>query len=189
LTANDDDDEASGADSSAQIPLAKRQQFKTDDGRVVYGGGGITPDLLVAASDSFDGTRAFWRMIGAGAPKFRDALTESAIEAKQSHAVTAPAFMVTGALRESLWQHVATKGLKLDRMHFDSSSATVDRLLGFEIARYALGPEVEFRRRLDDDRVVAAALELSAGAKAENDLLRRAGERRAAKHEDAPHTT
>jgi len=62
-------------------------------------------------------------------------------------------------------------------------------LLGFEIARYALGPEAEFKRRLNDDRVIAEALELSAGAEVENDLLRRAGARRAAKREDVPHTT
>jgi hypothetical protein len=37
--------------------------------------------------------------------------------------------------------------------------------------------------------VIAAALELSNGAQVENDLLRRAGERRAAKREDIPHTT
>jgi len=177
------------ADSGSELPLAKRTQFKTDDGRVVYGGGGITPDLLVAASDSFNGTRAFWRMIGAGAPKFRDALTESAIDAKQAHSVRSADFVVTDAQRQSLWQHVAAKGVKLDRVHFDSAGAAVDRLLGWEIARYALGPEAEFKRRLNDDRVIAAALELSAGAKVENDLLRKAGERRAAKHEDAPHTT
>ena len=176
-------------DSGSELPLAKRVQFKTDDGRVVYGGGGITPDLLVVASDSFNGTRAFWRMIGAGAPKFRDALTESAIEAKQGHAVRSPDFAVTTALHQSLWDHVATKRIKLDRVHFDSAGAAVDRLLGLEIARYALGPEAEFKRRLNDDRVIAAALALSAGAQVENDLLRRAGERRAAKHEDAPHTT
>lgn len=191
---NDDDDEApvrpgTTADSGAEVPLDKRVRYKTDDGRVVYGGGGITPDLLVAASDSFNGTRAFWRMIGAGAPKFRDALTESAIDAKQAHAVSSANFVVTEALRQSLWQHVATKGIKLDHVHFDSAGAAVDRLLGLEIARYALGPEAEFKRRLTDDRVIAAALALAAGAQVENDLLRRAGERRAAKHEDAPHTT
>ncbi|MEO8878920.1 MAG: S41 family peptidase [Gemmatimonadaceae bacterium] len=177
------------ADSGGELPLAKRTPFKTDDGRVVYGGGGITPDLFVASSDSVNGTRAFLRMIGAGVPKFRDALTESALAAKSAHAVQAANFVVTSALRESFWQRLVAKGIKLDRAHFDSASATVDRLLGLEIARYALGPEAEFKRRLDDDRVIAAALELSAGAQVENDLLRRAGTRRATQHEDVPHTT
>jgi len=192
--ADDDDDDsapaatAPAADSGAELPLSKREPFKTDDGRVVYGGGGITPDLLVAPSDSMNGTRSFWRMIGAGVPKFRDALTESALAVKASHAVRSPDFQVTDSLRQLLWKRVVAKGIKLDRAHFDSASAVVDRLLGLEITRYAFGPEAEFRRRLSDDRVIAAALELANGAQVENDLLRRAGERRAAKHEDIPHT-
>jgi len=192
--ADDDDDDsapaatAPAADSGAELPLSKREPFKTDDGRVVYGGGGITPDLLVAPSDSMNGTRSFWRMIGAGVPKFRDALTESALAVKASHAVRSPDFQVTDSLRQLLWKRVVAKGIKLDRAHFDSARAVVDRLLGLEITRYAFGPEAEFRRRLSDDRVIAAALELANGAQVENDLLRRAGERRAAKHEDIPHT-
>jgi carboxyl-terminal processing protease len=196
VAAGQDDDDGgpssntgTAADSGSELPLAKRIPFKTDDGRVVYGGGGITPDLFVAPSDSLNGTRAFWRLIGASAPKFHDALTESAIAARSTHTVRSEDFTLTDALRASLWQRVAAKGIKLDRMHFDSAGATVDRLLGLEIARYALGPEAEFRRRLHDDRVIAAALELSTGAEVENDLLRRAGARRAAKREDVPHTT
>jgi carboxyl-terminal processing protease len=195
-SSTDDDADDSGArdtvtvaDSGAELPLSKRVPFRTDDGRVVYGGGGITPDLLVAPTDSMNGTRGFWRMIGAGTPKFRDALTESALAVKAAHAVRSPDFDVTDSLRQSLWQRIAAKGIRLDRVHYDSVSAVVNRLLGIEIARYALGPDAEFRRRMSDDRVIAAALELSNGAQVENDLLRRAGERRAAKREDIPHTT
>jgi carboxyl-terminal processing protease len=191
---DDDDDSGAGragtsADTGAEIPLSRRQPYRTDDGRVVYGGGGITPDLLVAPTDSINGTRGFWRMIGAQAPKFRDALTESALAAKGAHAVHAADFPITDSLRQSLWKRVVAKGIKLDRAQFDSVGSVVDRLLGIEIARYALGPEAEFKRRLSGDRVVAAALELANGAQVENDLLRRAGERRAAKREDIPHTT
>jgi carboxyl-terminal processing protease len=191
---DDDEDVAPGkatvsADSGAELPLSKREQYKTDDGRVVYGGGGITPDLLVAPTDSINGTRGFWRMIGAQAPKFRDALTESALAAKGAHAVRSADFPITDSLRQSLWTRVVAKGIKLDRTRFDSVSSVIDRLLGIEIARYALGPDAEFKRRLSGDRVIAAALELSNGAQVENDLLRRAGERRAAKREDVPHTT
>ena len=192
---NDDDDgtasgkAATSADSGSELPLSRRQSYKTDDGRVVYGGGGITPDLLVAPTDSMNGTRAFWRMIGAQAPKFRDALTESALAAKGAHAVRSADFPITDSLRQALWKRVVAKGIKLDRTRFDSVSAVIDRLLGIEIARYALGPDAEFKRRLSGDRVIAAALELSNGAQVEKDLLRRAGERRAAKREDIPHTT
>ena len=183
-----DDDDGSAADTRTELPLSKREAFHTDDGRVVYGGGGITPDLLVAPSDSLNGTRAFWRMIGADMPKFRDALTEIALAAKAAHTERGQDFVVTDSLRQSLWTRVAAKGIRLDRARFDSASAVVDRLIGLEIARYSFGPEAEFRRRLADDRVVSAALDLSAGAHTELDLLRRAGDRRAAKREDSPKT-
>jgi len=143
----------------------------------------------VAPSDSLNGTRAFWRMIGADVPKFRDALTEIALAAKAEQTERTPDFVVTEAERQSLWTRIAAKGVKLDRARFDSAAVVVDRLIGLEIARYSFGPEAEFRRRLVDDRVVSAALDLSAGAPTELDLLRRAGDRRAAKREDLPKTS
>jgi carboxyl-terminal processing protease len=188
-TAASDDDDGVAADTTAELPLSKRESFHTDDGRVVYGGGGITPDLLVAPTDSINGTRAFWRMIGASAPRFRDALTEIALAAKAQHTVRSADFVVTDSLRQSLWTRVEAKGIKLDRARFDSAGAVVDRLLGLEIARYSFGPDAEFKRRLANDRVVSAALDLSAGAQTELELLRRAGDRRATKHEDLPTTT
>jgi carboxyl-terminal processing protease len=33
--------------SANEVPLKDRKQFKTDTGRVVYGGGGITPDVMI----------------------------------------------------------------------------------------------------------------------------------------------
>jgi hypothetical protein len=145
--------------------------------------------MLVAPSDSLNGTRAFWRMIGADVPKFRDALTEIALAAKAAHTERAPDFVVTDSVRESLWTRIAAKGVRLDRARFDSASTVVTRLIGLEIARYSFGPDAEFRRRLADDRVVSAALDLTAGAGTEIDLLRRAGDRRAAKQEDLPKTS
>src|SRR5213082_415567 len=36
-----------GDANGTEVPLKDRKQFKTDTGRVVYGGGGITPDVFV----------------------------------------------------------------------------------------------------------------------------------------------
>src|SRR5215213_4246528 len=38
---------ADEADNSPEMPLEQREQFKTSTGRTVYGGGGITPDVLI----------------------------------------------------------------------------------------------------------------------------------------------
>jgi hypothetical protein len=86
-----------------------------------------------------------------------------------------------------VWRRMAAKNVKLDRARFDSASAVVDRLIGYEVSRFAFGPEPEFRREARNDRVINTALELSASAATQRDLLQRAAERRAAKREDVPH--
>src|SRR5215212_10203116 len=38
---------ADEAENGPEVPLEQRKQFRTDTGRIVYGGGGITPDVMV----------------------------------------------------------------------------------------------------------------------------------------------
>ncbi|HEX6534210.1 MAG TPA: S41 family peptidase [Gemmatimonadaceae bacterium] len=190
-TASDDDDDVDGApqpeDSAAEAPLSQRKAYRTDAGRVVYGGGGITPDLIIASEDSAAGMLAFWRALGKDIPSFRDALTETALAVKASKQVSSPDFTVTPQLRADLWSRMRKKGIALDRASFDSASAAIDRLLAYEIDRYVFGTDAEFRRRAKDDRVIRSALDLAAVGTTQRALLDRAAALRAAKHEDVPH--
>src|SRR5918911_1510221 len=104
----------------------------------------------------------------------------------RSRGVRSPDFATTPAMRDELWRRLQAKGVKIDRAHFDAATPVVDKLLGYEIARYLFGPEAEFQRQARDDRVIATALELAAGAPTQHDLLTRAAERRAQKREDVP---
>jgi carboxyl-terminal processing protease len=183
----DDGDDVT-PDSVRERPLSERTPYRTDAGRVVYGGGGITPDLIVSNQDSTDGMLAFWRLLGPDIPRFRDALTQHALDLKASNAITSPNFTVTPQMRESFWQRLQRRGIGLDRAHFDEVSEQVSRLLGYEITRYVFGSEAEFRRRMRDDRVIAEALELSQAAPTQRQLLSRVAELRAAHHEDVPRT-
>jgi carboxyl-terminal processing protease len=183
-----DEEDEEPADSVAERPLSQRQPYRTDGGRVVYGGGGITPDLIVASDDSVAGLLAVWRLVGPDIAHFRDALTECALEIKAKRLVTSPSFVVTPEMRAALWQRLRAKGVTLDRAHYDAAAPAVDRLLGDEIARYVFGPDAAFRRQLRDDRVIAVAVDLAKGSSTQHDLLARAAARRAAKHEDVPRT-
>jgi carboxyl-terminal processing protease len=188
-TTADSDSDGEPLDSTEtpqEVPLSERAAFRTDGGRTVYGGGGITPDVIVASSDSTDSTVAFYRTLGPDIPRFRDALTDYALSLKGSRGVRSPDFVVTPAMRDEFWRRLQAKGVKIDRTHFDAARPVMDKLLGYEIERYLFGPEAEFQRQARDDRVVAAALELAAGARSEHDLLARASERRAQKREDVP---
>lgn len=169
--ADDDDESPSPADSAAAAspPVV----YHTDAGRVVYGGGGITPDVIVAP-DTTTGPAAFWRLVGADVQRVRDALTEDALAVKGAHEVASPAFTVTPAMRSSLWHRLTAKHVALTRAQFDSAAPVVNQLLGQEIARFAFGADAAFRRTVGDDRVITAALELAAGATSQHELLVRA---------------
>jgi carboxyl-terminal processing protease len=173
-------------DTAAEKPLSKREPYRTDSGRLVYGGGGITPDLIVSNQDSASAMLSFWQAVGQDIPAFRDALTKYALSVKARKGVASPDFAVTKAMRDEFWKLARSNGVSIDQAVQDSSARTVNDLLGFEIARFAFGSEAAFERQVKDDRVISAALELANGANSEKDLLARAAERRAAKREDVP---
>lgn len=162
-----------GDDDSEDAPPA-RERFRTDAGRVVYGGGGITPDVLAGDSTTPSAEGNFIRALGAKAGHFRDAITDYALYLKGTRGVTAPDFTVTPAMREEVWTRMKQRGIDIPRSVFDDAEPLVSRLIGFDIARYVFGGEAEFRRRASLDKPLQRALELARGSRSEGDLLRKA---------------
>jgi carboxyl-terminal processing protease len=160
-------------DTSVDTSTANRPRFKTDAGRVVLGGGGITPDVVVpvrlSAADS-----VFQRTLGAKVPQFRDALTDYALSLKATRAITSPDFVITPAMRAELLRRMQARGVAMDETTYAAASGLVDRLLTYEIARYVFGDAAEYSRRVHDDPVVAHASALIGGVTTPEDLLRRA---------------
>jgi carboxyl-terminal processing protease len=152
----------------------KKERFHTDAGRVVFGGGGITPDL--AAGDSVQplAEQNFMRALGANARLFRDAVTDYALSVKATRSVTDPNFVVTPNMREDVWQRMRARGIDITRLTYDEAEPLVSRLIAFDIARYVFGTETEFRRRAAVDKQLQRALDLARGVKTEQDLLRKA---------------
>ena len=164
--ANDDDTED-------QVPT-KRERFHTDGGRIVYGGGGITPDVVAGDTATPLAESNFMRALGANASHFRDAVTDYALFLKGTGGVTAPDFVVTAAMRDEVWNRMKSRGIDIPRSVYDDAESLVSRVIGFDIARYVFGGDAEFRRRASVDKPLQKALELAHGAKSEHDLLRRA---------------
>ena len=69
---------------STDSALKQRPIFHTDGGRVVRGGGGIVPDLVIRPDTLTEGEREFAKALGNGLPQYRDALTSIALEAKKT---------------------------------------------------------------------------------------------------------
>jgi carboxyl-terminal processing protease len=190
-----DEDAESESDESTVLPripagdstgkTVAREKFRTDAQRVVYGGGGITPDLLAGDTLPDRGELAFSRALGGRLTAFRDALTEYALALKVGRTLTSPRFEVTPAMRDEFWSRLQRRGVTVDRAVYDSAAGLVSRQLGYEIARFAFGPEAEFRRRAADDEAITTALDLMRDATSQRDLLARAAARPAAQQPSA----
>jgi len=163
-----DDASPDSADSKA------RPKFRTDSGRTVLGGGGITPDVIYAPTSRPASDTIFQRALGKQIPQFSDALTDYALSIKTSHAVTSPDFAVTPAMRAELLRRMRARGITVDSASYNAASSLIDRVLGYEVARYVFGEQAVFMRRLQGDAVATKALTFARGATSQRELLDRA---------------
>jgi carboxyl-terminal processing protease len=143
-----EDEEEEGDDGEpADSSSARRERFRTDAKRVVYGGGGITPDLLAGDTIAPPAELAFLRALGRQVGAFRDALSGYAALLASSRALGGPGFTVTPEMRDELWRRMTARGIAMDRQTYDAAAPLVTRQLAYEATRYAFGAEAEFRRR------------------------------------------
>ncbi len=151
--------------------IRSRPVFHTDAGRVVRGGGGIVPDIVVRADTLTEGEREFAKDLGTNLPAYRDVLTNLALEYKTKHSVPSERFTVTPEMRQQVYQGLTAKGVKMTPEAFAGAGRLVDDQLGYEIARYVFGRPAEFRRRAADQRDMQTALQLLRRAQSPKDLL------------------
>ena len=168
------------AEQEAQVIAAQRGQdikpdttlvFKTDAGRMVYGGGGIRPDIYVMADTFTMAERTFVRTLGDKIPAYRDALTSYAIELKEGNRLANQNFTVTEAMVDEVVRRIRAKGADLPDSVVAGARTLLHQELGYEAARYVFGRSAEFRRRMSDDPQVKRALTLAQKAKTPQDLL------------------
>jgi carboxyl-terminal processing protease len=163
------------SDDETDDPVpTKRERFHTDAGRTVYGGGGITPDVIAGDTAPPLAESNLMRALGASASHFRDAVTDYALYLKGTRAISSPDFVVTAQMRDEVWNRMKARGIDIPRGVYDEAESLVSRAIAFDIARYVFGPDAEFRRRASVDKPLQKALELAHGARSEHDLLRRA---------------
>ena len=112
-TAKPADDD--GSTDTTAADTAHRAKYRTSGGRIVFGGGGITPDVIVGDTSVSEAQAAFEAALGSKLPPFRDALTAYALSLEGTHAVASPDFAITPAMRNELYTRVRAKGIPLDR--------------------------------------------------------------------------
>ena len=173
--AADDDDQGDDVAPPADTTKAKpREAYRTDAGRTVYGGGGITPDVVAGDTAATLAELAFVRALGEKVRVFRDAVTAEALAIKGSGTLKGADFPVTPAMLESLYGRMKERGVAMDRATYEGATPLVSRQLAYETARYAFGADAEFRRRAADDAAINSALALASGVATQKDLFARA---------------
>jgi carboxyl-terminal processing protease len=156
---------------STDSALKERPIFHTDAGRVVRGGGGIVPDLVIRLDTLTVSEREFAKALGNGLPQYRDALTSIALEAKKTHGVRSESFKVTPEMRQQVYNRLRARDIQISQSVFQGAGALIDEQLGFEIARYVFGRPAEFRRRAASDPQMQTAVGLLRKAQTPKELL------------------
>jgi carboxyl-terminal processing protease len=162
-----------GAPDSAETEASRtrRPRYKSDAGRVVYGGGGIVPDFLVKEDTASTVEQEFLRSIASKGQPIRNVLQQYSLELRSQ--VTRD-FTVTSGWTTELRRRLKAAGVSIET-RFDS---VANLLLADEldrwVARRAFGDAEAKRRTLREDRALTRAIELLQRSRTQQDLLRTA---------------
>jgi carboxyl-terminal processing protease len=157
--------------SASDSAIQARPVYRTGAGRIVRGGGGIVPDIVIRSDTLTEGEREFAKALGTNLPQYRDVLTGFALEQRSTKKITSETFKVTPEMRQRVFLRLQEKGVKLTPEEFDQGARLIDEQLGYEITRYVFGRPAEVRRRVADDRQVQTALGLLRQAQSPKELL------------------
>ena len=145
-----------------------RPAFKSDAGRVVYGGGAITPDIIVRPDTL---TTQEQKLFNAFAPKTADVratLMDYSLELKKT---VKPNFVAPPAWREEFYRRLQAKGVAVDRTLYEQAGSEIDRLLSSTVARLAFGDSTAKRRSVSEDNQLLHAIDVIKQSNSQKDLF------------------
>jgi carboxyl-terminal processing protease len=125
-----------------------RPAFKSDAGRVVYGGGGITPDVIVQDDTLTTAEQQFAKSV---APKIQEFFTIRDDYALELSKTVKLDFQVQPAWMDEFYKRIEAKGITNDRKAYDAASRYVSRLLDLRVSHFAFGDSTAKRRDLKYD--------------------------------------
>ena len=154
---------------------AGRPTFRTDAGRTVYGGGGITPDLLILPDTLTDAEEAAVRQLFEAGGAFWTAIFNHAVAYLQEDPDLSPGFRLSDAEMDAFYQRLSGLDVEVERDRFDEAIRFVRYQLEREIANQKWGRLGEFRHTLSHDRQIQRALELLRDSEGQRQLFTAAG--------------
>ena len=145
-----------------------RPQFKSDAGRVVYGGGAVTPDLIVKSDTLTTAEQDFRKAMAPKSQEYYVALYDLGYALKDQVKLD---FAVKPEWRADFLSRLEKAGVKIDRKQWDAASSLVDRDIELRVARAAFGDSTFRRRTLKDDPQLQKAIEIIQKGQSQKDLF------------------
>lgn len=147
---------ADEAENGPEVPLSEREEFRTDTGRIVYGGGGITPDHIVKQPQLSRTTQLL---------EVRSAIFNYAVEYAAAHPDLTKELAVTPAIVEEFVRHAAEHDIApesdiREALLKPEDRKYIERALKAEIVAAKYGFDASYPYRLQGDAQVEKALEL-----------------------------
>ena len=150
-----------------------RPAYKSDAGRTVYGGGGVTPDVIVQDDTLTSTEQQFTKAVAPKSQEFVTILNDYAVELSKT---AQPNFTVDRAWTDEFYNRLQAKGVISDRKVYDGANRYVTRALDQRIAHYASGDSTAKRRDLAYDAPLRKAIDLLQKGATQRELFALAGE-------------
>lgn len=155
-------------DLSAAAARAGRPTVLSDGGRTLYGGGGIVPDVVVAAETLSTAGQHF---MAALAPQRAAAQAALFDIARDLRGHVSSDFGVTPAWRTRYVQRLQTAGVPLTDAAADSLAPLIDRMIANRVATVIFGDSAGYRREAPHDLPLQRAIDLLRRAPTTTTLL------------------
>jgi carboxyl-terminal processing protease len=155
-------------DEAPDTALADRPTYRSDAGRTIYGGGGITPDVRVAQDTLTTGEQAYLQAVLKKSNDYYAAFADLAFELKDQ---VEPGFTVTPAMRDEFYRRLETRSVPVTRAQFDAARNYIDFTLGERIARLAFGDAEAKKWALKLDTQLMNALGLVRDKRTQGELF------------------
>jgi carboxyl-terminal processing protease len=148
---------------------SSRPRYHSDAGRTIYGGGGITPDMIVRQDTLTTAEQQFLRALTPQSQAVYLSLYRYAFELKDG---VTPNFTANRVWRDEFYRRLTQEAeVELDRATYDAAAPYVNELLENRIARFAFGDSTARRRTIDQDAQLRRALDVLRSGASQQDLF------------------
>jgi carboxyl-terminal processing protease len=142
--------------SQSEMPLKDRKKYSTDTGRVVYGGGGITPDVFVKPAPLARTTQLL---------EVRSAIFNYGVEYAAKHPDLNKELVITPNIIEEFTRYAADKDIApladiREALQKPNDRHFIERALKAEIIAAKYGFDASYPFRLQGDTQIEKALEV-----------------------------